>query len=229
MKMRPVESEKLREAFIFYNEKYLSQIINTEQYSDITIPDTLEDRMRKLIRKQAKPLYALWNTAGKRAACIFIAILIGLTSLTFSVKALREPVIDFISKTYRQFTEILFLKDPPSDDLGSLSNIESHWPSYVPLGYRLTSEEQFVLSARREYCDANGTILSIERSYSNGQKIRIDTEQAICREIMIGDIRGVYSEKDDERTLFFASNDQVYIISGIISEAEIIKIAESIK
>ncbi len=229
MKKQPVESKQLREAFMAYNEKYLSEVTDLKQYANISIPDTLEERMRKLIRKQTKPLYKLWNTAGKRAACIFIAILIVFSSLTFSVKALREPIVEFISKTYRQFTEILFPQDVLSDNLESLSNIEPHWPSYIPLGYSLSSEEHFVLSAQRIYSDSNGMILSIEQSYSDGQKIHIDTEQAICRDVMIGNIRGIYSEKDGERTLFFTSNNQAYIISGIISETEIIRIAESIK
>ena len=220
----------LRAAFAIYNEKHLCRAADPDRYRDIVLPDTLEKRMGKLIRQQGRPGYFLWNTTGKRAACILAALLIGLTSVTFSVKAVREPVVAFITKIYDRFTEIIFPgSDTPADDPGSPVGIEPRWPSYLPDGCTVTKESVLHLRATRVYQDPDGRTLIYSLSFGDGSAFRIDTEGAAVKEIVIGQRHGLFSEKDGEHILIVTDGSYVYAVTGLIPESEMIKMIASIE
>ena len=65
-----------------------------------------EKEMRKLIKSQ-KSMLKLINTAGKKVAVVLLSILIISTSTVFSVKALREPVIEAIQSFFVNVKEQL--------------------------------------------------------------------------------------------------------------------------
>lgn len=65
-----------------------------------------EKEMRKLIKSQ-KGVLKLINTAGKKVAVVLLSILILSTSTVFSVKALREPVIEAIQSFFVNVKEQL--------------------------------------------------------------------------------------------------------------------------
>ena len=65
-----------------------------------------EKEMRKLIKSQ-KSMLKLINTAGKKAAVVLLSILILSASTVFSVKALREPVIEAIQSFFVNVKEQL--------------------------------------------------------------------------------------------------------------------------
>ena len=212
-----------------YNEIYLGSVAEPAGYTAVLLPDSLEKRMDKVIQQQAKPGYFLWNTVGKKAACILAALLIGLTSVTFSVKALREPVVEFIAKTYRRFTEIVFVEDGDSDAPASLPHIEPHWPAYIPEGYMVSKETVHFLGASRVYTDAQGATFLFSQTLCGGQTDRIDTESASVKEIAIGGKKGLLSEKAGERILLVSDGEYVYKVIGLVPENEMIKIIESVQ
>ena len=81
-KYPPIENE------VKYSEKYLKYI----------------DR---LIKQTKSPFYKYFNTFGKRVAGIAAAMLIAF-SCAMTVKAVREPVVEFITNVYEKFVEIIF-------------------------------------------------------------------------------------------------------------------------
>ena len=66
--------------------------------------------MQKLIKSQKKLYWNIVNTAAKRAAVIFVAIITIFTA-AFSVKAIREPILKFIKQIYESFTFCSFEGD----------------------------------------------------------------------------------------------------------------------
>ena len=84
--------------------------LSEEELKNITFSFQFKEKMARLVKSQKKPYYYMINTAAKRVACIIIAFVAVLTTLTFSVKALREPVVEFFLKTYRRFS-IIFLSN----------------------------------------------------------------------------------------------------------------------
>ena len=54
-----------------------------------------EKKMQKLFKRQRKPYFKLISTTGRRAACVFAAIVV-LSASAMSVKAVRKTFFDFI-------------------------------------------------------------------------------------------------------------------------------------
>lgn len=84
-KYPPIENE------VKYSEKYLKYI----------------DRLTKQTKS---PFYKYFNTIGKRVAGIAAAMLIAF-SCSMTVKAIREPVVEFLANIYEKFVEIFFGED----------------------------------------------------------------------------------------------------------------------
>lgn len=71
-----------------------------------TFSDEFEGKMQILIRHQ-RGFFKFINTAGKKAAVVLLSILILSASTVFSVKALREPVIEAIQSFFVNVKEQL--------------------------------------------------------------------------------------------------------------------------
>lgn len=68
--------------------------------------EKFETKMQRTIKYQ-KGVWRLINTKGKKAACIILSLLIFTASTVFSVKALREPVIEAIQHFFVNIREQL--------------------------------------------------------------------------------------------------------------------------
>lgn len=73
--------------------------------------ETFNRKMEKLLRFSQKSYFPYVNTIGKRVAIITIAVVISLSATAFSVKAIREPVVNFFVNVYEKFSSIVFQSD----------------------------------------------------------------------------------------------------------------------
>lgn len=64
-------------------------------------------KMAKLIKRQRKPYFKLICTTGRRVACIIVAI-VAIAASTLSVKAVREAIFNFITRTFSDHTVVTF-------------------------------------------------------------------------------------------------------------------------
>ena len=109
---------KLKLAFELYNQRMIENLPTDEELSKITFSETFETKMKKLLSLQKKSYYKLINTVGKRAVIIILTLIISLTVATFSVKALREAVIEFITETFEKYTKVsTVISESPQNDL----------------------------------------------------------------------------------------------------------------
>ena len=99
--------EEFKAAFREVISSEFAHIPTDESSIDFTFSEKFIKRMDKLIRAQRKSYYKFINTAGKRAAVIFAAI-ITLFTASLSVKAIREPVVKFIKQVYETFIHYTF-------------------------------------------------------------------------------------------------------------------------
>lgn len=102
--------EEFKAAFREVISSEFAQIATDEDSIDFTFSEKFIKRMDKLIRAQKKSYYKFINTAGKRVAVIFAAI-ITLFTASLSVKAIREPVVRFIKQVYETFIHYTFEGD----------------------------------------------------------------------------------------------------------------------
>ena len=84
-----------------------AHIPTDENSIDFTFSERFNKRMAKLIKSQKKVYYNFINTAYKRVAIICIVLLTMLTTAC-SVKAIREPIVNFFTEVYESFTRYFF-------------------------------------------------------------------------------------------------------------------------
>ena len=99
--------EEFKAAFREVVSSEFAHIPTDEDSIDFTFSEKFNKKMEKLIKSQRKSYYILINTVGKRVAILFVAI-ITLFTASMSVKAIREPVINFIIEVYESFTKYFF-------------------------------------------------------------------------------------------------------------------------
>lgn len=87
-----------------------SHIPTDENSIEYTFSQKFIKRMEKLIKSQKKVYWHFVNTASKRVAIILLAI-VTMFSAAFGVKAIREPIVNFIKQVYETFTHYSFEGD----------------------------------------------------------------------------------------------------------------------
>ena len=107
MRKLSMSREEFKAAFREVISSEFAHIPTDESSIDFTFSEKFIKRMDKLIRAQRKSYYKFINTAAKRAAVIFAAI-ITLFTASLSVKAIREPVVRFIKQVYETFIHYTF-------------------------------------------------------------------------------------------------------------------------
>lgn len=107
MRKLSMSREEFKAAFREVVSSEFAHIPTDESSIDFTFSEKFIKRMDKLIQAQRKSYYKFINTAAKRAAVIFAAI-ITLFTASLSVKAIREPVVKFIKQVYETFIHYTF-------------------------------------------------------------------------------------------------------------------------
>lgn len=94
---------KLKRSLELYLEDLILQYPDADAVSAHTFSPRFERKMSALISRRKKPYYYLVNTVGKQVAVVILVILLTLSGTVFSVKALREPVVNFFIEIYETF------------------------------------------------------------------------------------------------------------------------------
>lgn len=84
-----------------------TDIPTDESSINYTFSERFIKKMDKLIRSQKKVYYNFINTVSKRVAIIFLVV-VTLFTTACSVKAIREPIVNFIKQVYEAFTHYSF-------------------------------------------------------------------------------------------------------------------------
>lgn len=80
--------------------------------------------------------YTPSQAVARRAAIIIISTALVLGTVSFSVKAIREPIIKFVKETFDRFMEFSWMTEGADVNIGDYSSSKIHLaPTYVPQGY----------------------------------------------------------------------------------------------
>ena len=215
---------KLKSAFELYNQRMIESLPTDEELSKISFSETFERKMKKLFSLQKKTYYKLINTVGKRVAIIVLALIISLTATTFSVKALREAVIEFITETYEKFTKVSIHTTGSNED-----NVIKTVPQYIPQGYEIEFEIDDGHLYSITYTDKENNHIIYDQQIQSGTTYHANTEDIEFETIHINSLEGISYVKNEYNTVVFADENHFYTITGKVSMEEIVKIAESIE
>ena len=117
--------------------------------------DKFNRKMKKLIARQKKQYFRFVSTAGRRAACIILAVVV-ISASALSVEAVRNAVYDFIIKIFSNHSVVT--TESGTDD-GYPTSIEENiiFQSCLPVLNRLNMVKQiivfqfFIQMAKKEF------------------------------------------------------------------------------
>jgi len=206
------------------------------------VPPELDARCRKMIAdarangRRKEMVIGFFKTAGRWAAILMITVGI-LTTLVFSVEALRIPVVNFIIEQHERFSTIIVNKndeqtvntDPTSED-GQRSE-KGPLAGLLPASYVLSKETVFDNGTfMYTYCNEAGEKVTFVASLSNGT-YTVDTEDANCEDILLKGCKGVLVIEGSARNLLWydeSSNMMYNLFASEIEEADFWGIAEEL-
>lgn len=215
-------TKNLKSAFEVYNLQFCENFPTDYKLENIAFSENFERKIQKLIKSEKAPYFYMFNTVGKRVAIIFVALILVLTATTFSVKALRETVIDFITETFKTYTKI-------SVDAPQKADFKSTAPLYVPEGYTIEEKiDDKLTNYSITYNNEANTPIVYDQVICLSTGYSIDTEGAKCETVYINSFEGMIVSKNDYTTVVFADGTYYYTLIGRAPMEELIKMAESI-
>ncbi|MBR3918359.1 MAG: DUF4367 domain-containing protein [Clostridia bacterium] len=224
------EKAIIYEALDLYCIEFCKTLPTNEELSHITFSEEFERKMQKLIDRQKKFYYYWFNTVGKRVAAIILVLLLSLTTITFSVKALREPVIRFIVETYEKFSSVVFINDKTEENTSVDFVLEKVVPAYIPDEFTEESTFEDESGFQTVYISNDGSKSIMIMQIVNDEAIaKANTENVTYQNIMIAEHPAIYYSNKGTNTIIISGEQYIFTVEGTIEKEELVKIVESIK
>lgn len=201
-----------------------AHIPTDENSIDFTFSDRFNKRMAKLIKSQKKVYYNFVNTAYKRVAIICVVLLTMLTTAC-SVKAIREPIVNFIKQVYESFTHYSY-------DGDTTEKITKEYTIILPDDFEKTNETKNKSLISVEYTNSLGDIIEFSQmttEYSTGYFV--DNENGDIKTENLKGIEIQFKERYDTKSAIWTQNGYVFVIDcyGNISYDTIKQMIESLE
>lgn len=183
-----------------------------------------ERKMSKLIRLRKKPFYMIINTAGKRAACLIIGILVIAMTTIMSVEALRTAFFNFFIEFF--------------DDYATVHSVETeNTPENIEDIYDITYDLSDYTIALQDYNNLYRHLIYNNKEYSIDffQSVKksgysINSEKTFISYVTINEYQALYYTDNHNYNYIMWDNGYYLITIGSnISKDELIKIAESVQ
>ncbi len=183
-----------------------AHIPTDENSIDFTFSERFNKRMEKLIRSQKKVYYNLINTVYKRVAIICVVLLTMLTA-TFSVKAIREPIINFVKQVYETYTHYSF-------DGDTTEIIEREYTVKVPEDFHQTNKIESDAMISTEYTNSSNDIIDfIQMTTKHSIGFFVDNEKGDIETKTINGIEVEYKKWYDTQTVIWAKDGYVFALN----------------
>jgi hypothetical protein len=233
--MKNKENKVIEAYYGYIGEIYVDSIVDeleekNEEIKNRNFPKKLDTWVEEYIRKEEKKekktkLIKNIKKQSKRAAIILLIIIAGISTLIFTVEAIRVRVFNYFIERNERYTEIRVEEN-------EIETPELDWenyyqPTYMTEGYYFESEEDGGLIKILNYSDGKNQIIITQTNNSAG--IQIDTEDAKTEKININGNEGFLTIKEGRSMIFWHNEEKSFTITGNIKKEEIIKIAESIE
>lgn len=225
--MNLYRNDNLQAAFDLYVRQQDALLPTEEELSSVTLSPEFHARMAKLLARRKRGYYHMFGTWGRRVASILIALLIATTTVTFSVKALREKVIEFFTEVFDTHTAVTFVDDTP--DVPDEITFEPRKPSYIPEGYVIEQEMSSPTVCAIFYVDETGNKIRYRQHRKENGELQMDTEEIQHERIVINGCAGIVYSNKEVVTIFFLDDKYAYTCSASCELEELIKIVESIQ
>lgn len=217
---------KLREAFDIYCQRRCAEFPTDAELAHITFSPEFEERMYRIIRREQRGYYVMFGTIKRSVASVLLMLLAGMTIATFSVRALREPVVRFITEVFESFTSVLFVNDEPGAVVTEMKTIA---PAYIPEGYVVESEMETDISYRIIYSNTEtGLRLSYTQRWNGKGFLGVNTENIEHHAINVNGLEGIAYIQNDTTSIMFTDGEYTFTVTSTLTEEDLLQIATSI-
>ena len=216
---------RLKEAMKLSDQTYLDKYLPIE--NEVKYSEKYLKYIDRLTKQTKLPFYKYFNTIGKRVAGIAAAMLIAF-SCAMTVKAIREPVVEFFANIYEKFVEVFFGED---DIAKAPDTIETVYTlGFIPEGYEM---DRFFIDrdmTKMTWKNENGDRLVLSQGILDGSFI-MDTEESNYHIIEWNNKKIACTEKYGTKHFFWNSDEYEFSLtmSSNISEEEALALIESLK
>lgn len=219
-----MSKDEFKNAFREVISAEFSHIPCDENSIDYTFSDRFNKKMNKLIKAQGKPYYFLINTAAKKVAVYFV-IFVTLITASMSVKAIREPVVNFIVEIYESFTRYFFYGD-------TTDNIKKKYEiSELPKGFSRFNAMETDTDFTVIYQDSENNSIIFTQSTTKSKIFDIDNQKEPPKTENINGIEIHIYIYEKDKFVFWSDNEYFFQITayGDIDDEALIKMIKSIK
>lgn len=185
-----------------------SEIPKDEDSIEFTFSKQFDKRMDKLIKLQRKIYYHLINSIGKRIA-VACVVLITLLAATFSVDAIRDPVVCFVKKIFANH----LCYTAAESTVGIIS--KEYIMTWLPEGFSQNNKTQDDSMITTEYTYGSDNIIVFTQWAASGfGGFSIDNEHSeICTEI-IDNVEVTFQTSNNAVSAFWGKNGYAFEINS---------------
>ena len=174
--------------------------------------------------------YTPSQAVARRAAIIIISTALVLGTVSFSVKAIREPIIKFFKETFDRFTEFSWMKEGADVSISDYNIGEIHFaPTYVPKGYIIEEKNVGYGRCHIVYQNSEGDKIWYRHMAMGMTNMRLDTENTEVHEIAVNGEKAIWFKNKDYTNLFVYNTKGCYHIRWKGSLEDLIQMAESLE
>lgn len=213
----------LEEVYDEQFDEYMSSIENRQPHE---FSAQHKKKMEKLIKLREKPYYRFVCTAGRRAACIIIAVII-FAAAAMSVKAVREAVFRFFTNVFADHNVISVQCGP---DTGSPEKIlQEYCMTAVPEGFELTQSGRTDDSVTIVYNKSDKYVM-FEQFTKQAFKLNIDNEHLKTEDYYDtdGTKYKIYSQ-EAVSTVIWDNGEYIFVVTDNLDKNETLKLCKSTK
>ena len=193
------------------------------------MPRELDEQCRRMIRrdsaqKRGRQAARRFRKVAVKAA-VAVLVFIGLmATVVMSVDAVRAPVLNFFVQYFDTFASISTEDHPEANNTDPLIALEG----LIPMDYIQTLHSVNANTVFTQYENADGEKISLD-ILSSGGSINIDTEDAECTEVFLGDYKALLIEKYGYQIVWTDDVGMTYVFyASNLSKKEVIEICASL-
>ena len=208
-KGKEILKEALGDYELSFDEKY------PPEEMDVVFSKKYQKNIDRMLSGKQKSHPKFLNTSWKRvvASIVVVAMVFG-GSMT--VKAFREPVVEFFTNIYEKIVEIFF----DDDDIAKApSEIETIYTlGYVPDGYVEESFDSDELTTKIYWTNGDDKIYF--KQYTLDSETHLDNEISDYQIFCICDIKIAMIEKYGKRILFWNDDEYAFTLTMSVDVSE---------
>jgi hypothetical protein len=237
--MNPMKNKenKIIEAYYGYiGEIYVDSIVDeleekNEEIKNRNFPKELDTWVEEYIKKEEKKekktkLIKNIKKQSKRAAIILLIIIAGISTLIFTVEAIRVRVFNYFIERNERYTEIR-VEEENNIETPELDWENYYQPTYMTEGYYFESSKGIGSIKVLKYTNGENQITFTQAN--NGTDFQLDTEDATTENIKINGNEGLLIIKGDRSMIFWHNDEKSFTVTGNIKKEEILKIANNLE